>query len=57
MANLNMDEELIYYKTEETAVTIVFHGDIYVVRKKEISTNRKMRESILKTIDEVMESI
>ena len=57
VANLDMEEELIYYKSDEIALCINYVDDRYLVRKKQISSNELLYDKILKTIDEVMEFI
>lgn len=52
---LKNDEELIYYKNDEMAITINRIKDSYVVRKKRISDNELIEESFLKSIAEIME--
>ena len=55
--NLDKEEQLIYYKTDDIAITIDRIEDNYVVRKKRISDNKKIDEEILRTIDETLEFI
>lgn len=55
--NLNNDEELIYYKSDEIAVTIVIAKDLFIVRKKNIFDNKLIEEEFLKTIEDVMEFV
>lgn len=52
--NLNREEELIYYKSDEIAITINIVKDSFIVRKKRISDNELLQESFFKTIREVI---
>lgn len=55
--NLVMDEELIYYKTEDIAIVVLKINDGYVVRKKGISENELIDEAVLKRVEEVIEFV
>lgn len=57
VANLDDGEELIYYKTDNIAITINQSNDRYIVRKKQIADNELMDEVFLKTVDEVIDFI
>ncbi|WP_400230012.1 hypothetical protein [Methanobrevibacter smithii] len=57
VANLDDGEELIYYKTDNIAITINQSNDRYIVRKKQIADNDLMDEVFLKTVDEVIDFI
>ena len=58
LKNLNDGEELIYYKSDEVAMTIsIIMDENFLVRIKRISDNKLIEEVILKTIEEVMEFI
>lgn len=53
--NLNNHEELIYYKTEDIAITVNRVDGNYILRKRGISENELIDEIVLKTINETME--
>ena len=53
--NLKIHEELIYYKTEDIAITVDKVDDNYVLRKRGISENELIDEIVLKTVNETME--
>lgn len=53
--NLKSDEELIYYKTQDIAITVNRVDDNYVLRKRGISENELIDEIVLKTVNETME--
>lgn len=57
LENLAADEELIYYKSDDVAITINLVGDQFIVRWKEISNNEMLRESLVKDVDEMMDYI
>lgn len=57
VANLDDGEELIYYKTDNIAITINQSNDRYILRKKQIADNDLMDEVFLKTVDEVIDFI
>lgn len=57
IGNLDMEEQLIYYKTEDFAITINKIEDEYLVRKKRISDNEKIDEKLIETIDEILDFI
>lgn len=57
VSNLDDGEELIYYKTDNIAITINQSNDRYIVRKKQIADNELMDEVFLKTVDEVINFI
>lgn len=57
IANLDKEEQLIYYKTEDFAITINRIEDEYLVRKKRISDYEKIDEKIIKTIDDALDFI
>lgn len=55
--NLDNDEELIYYKSEDIAVAVTQSNNRYIVRKKQISDNKLIEEVFLRTVGEVMDYI
>lgn len=55
ICNLDKDEELIYYKTDDVAIVVEKVNDKYVARKKRISDNELIDEELLKRVDEVMD--
>lgn len=55
ICNLDKDEELIYYKTDDVAIVVDKVNDKYVARKKRISDNELIEEELLKRVDEVMD--
>lgn len=57
VSNLNDNEELIYYKTDNIAITINQHHDRYLVRKKQIYDNKLIDEVFVERIDEVLKFI
>lgn len=57
VVGLEADEELIYYKTDDIAVTVIQHDNRYIVRKRQISDNKIIEEAPLNTVDEVMDFI
>lgn len=57
VTNLDDGEELIYYKTDNIAITINQSNDRYIVRKKQIADNKLIDEVFLKTVDEVINFI
>ena len=57
IANLDEDEELIYYMADNIAITINKSNNQYIVRKKQISDNELIEEAFLNTIDEIMNFI
>ena len=57
IGNLKNNEKLIYYKTEDIAITIDKVDDKYLVRKKEISNDETIEEIILKTVDKTLKLI
>ena len=57
ICNLKNHEKLIYFKTEDIAITIDKVDYNYVFRKREISENEMIDEVVLKTVDKTMEHI
>lgn len=57
LINLNDDEQLVYYKNENKAITINHVDDFYLVREKQISNNELIEEYTLKTVNEIMELV
>lgn len=57
IGNLENEEKLIYYISDDAAVTIDKINDEYLIRKKDISENEVIDEIFLKTIDESMKFI
>ena len=57
LINLNDDEQLVYYKNENNAITIDYVNDFYLVREKQISNNELIEEVTLKSVNEVMEFV
>ena len=55
--NLDKEEQLIYYKTDDIAITINRIDDRYLARKKRIADNEKIDEKLLNTIDEALDFI
>lgn len=55
--NLDDEEELIYYKSDEVAITIEIVKDRFLARKKLISDNKFIDEEFLKTIEDVLEFV
>ena len=55
--NLKSDEELIYYKTEDIAITVNRVDGKYILRKRGISENELIDEIVLKTVNETMEHV
>ena len=55
IGNLSNDEELIYYRDEEIAFTVIKVKDKYIARKKGICSNEKIEEKVLNNIGEVIE--
>lgn len=55
--NLKKEEELIYYMSEEIAITINIVNDSFIARKKRIFDSKLLEESILKTSSEVIEFV
>ena len=55
IGNLSNDEELIYYRDEEIAFTVIKVKDKYMARKKVICSNEKIDEKVLNNIGEVIE--
>lgn len=53
--NLANGEELIYYKNEGIAITVNQIDNFYIVRKKEISSNKLLEELKLEAIEEIVE--
>ena len=53
--NLKIHEELIYYKTEDIAITVNRVDGNYILRKRGISENELIDEIVLKTVNETME--
>ena len=49
IANLDEDEELIYYMADNIAITINKSNNRYIVRKKYISDNELIDEAFLNT--------
>ena len=57
IGNLENEEKLIYYISDDAAVTIDKINDGYLIRKKDISENEVIDEIFLNTIDESMKFI
>lgn len=57
MSGLEADEELIYYISDNIAITIKQHDNRYIVRKRQISDNKIIEEAPLNSVDEVMDFI
>ena len=57
IGNLENEEKLIYYISDDAAVTIDKINDEYLIRKKDISENEVIDEIFLNTIDESMKFI
>lgn len=55
VTNLDEGEELIYYKTDDVAITIHKSDNRYIVRKKQIFDNKLIDEAFLNKMDEVIE--
>lgn len=55
--NLKHHEELIYYKTEDIAITVNKVDDNHVIRKMDISENELIDEIVLKTVNKTVEHI
>lgn len=53
--NLKNHEELIYYKTEDIAITVNRVDGNYILQKRGISENELIDEIVLKTVNETME--
>jgi hypothetical protein len=53
--NLMDDEELIYYQDEDIAVTVNRADGFYIVQRKVISTGKRITESKLDCIGDVLE--
>lgn len=57
VTNLDKDEELIYYKTDDVAIVILRIDERYVLRKKGISENDLIDEVLLEGLDGVMDFV
>lgn len=55
--NLDDDEELIYYKDNNIAFTILEVDNKYVLRKKKIFNNQLVSERFVKTPEQVMKVV
>ena len=56
--NLDIDEELIFYRDNNIAYTInrLYEGS-YIIRKKKIFNNELTDEKILKTVEQIIKTI
>lgn len=55
--NLDDDEELIYYKDNNIAFTILEVDNNYVLRKKKIFNNQLVSERFVKTPEQVIKVV
>ena len=55
--NLEPDEELIYYKDNNIAFTILGVDNKYVLRKKKIFNNQLVDERFVKTVEQVIKVV
>lgn len=55
--NLDDDEELIYYKDNNIAFTILEVDNKYVLRKKKIFNNQLVSERFVKTPEQVIKVV
>lgn len=54
---LDDNEELIYYYSNNIAYTIVSVDNSYAVRKKKVFNNQLVEEKMLKTIEQVIKVV
>lgn len=54
---LDDNEELIYYYSNNIAYTIVSVDNSYAVRKKKVFNNQLVEEKMLKTIEQVVKVV
>lgn len=55
--NLEPDEELIYYKDNNIAFTILGVNNKYVLRKKKIFNNQLVDERFVKTVEQIIKVV
>ena len=55
--NLEPDEELIYYKDNNIAFTILSVDSKYVLRKKKIFNNQLVDERFIKTVEQIIKVV
>lgn len=55
--NLEPDEELIYYKDNNIAFTILGIDNKYVLRKKKIFNNQLVDERFVKTVEQIIKIV
>ena len=55
--NLEPDEELIYYKDNNIAFTILGVDNKYVLRKKKIFNNQLVDERFVKTVEQIIKIV
>lgn len=55
--NLEPDEELIYYKDNNIAFTILGIDNKYVLRKKKIFNNQLVDERFVKTVEQIIKVV
>ena len=55
--NLEPDEELIYYKDNNIAFTILGFDNKYVLRKKKIFNNQLVDERFVKTVEQIIKAV
>ena len=55
--NLEPDEELIYYKDNNIAFTILSIDNKYVLRKKKIFNNQLVDERFVKTVEQIIKIV
>jgi len=55
--NLEPDEELIYYKDNNIAFTILGVDNKYVLRKKKIFNNQLVDERFVKTVEQIIKVV
>lgn len=54
---LDNDEELIYYYSNNIAYTIVSIDNSYVIRKKKVFNNQLVDEKFVKTIEQILKVV
>ena len=55
--SLEPDEELIYYKDNNIAFTILGIDNKYVLRKKKIFNNQLVDERFVKTVEQIIKAV
>ena len=55
--NLSDDEELIFYKDNNTAFTINHLDSNYILRKKKIFNNELVDERVVKTVEQLIKIV